>query len=1108
MKIAESDNDTLAREQAIDAAASFAVQAPAGSGKTELLMQRFLALLSIVSRPEEILALTFTRKAAGEMHSRIIGAMRKAADGYAPEKEHEAKTIGLARKALERDKELGWSLLENPGRLKVQTIDSFSSTLARQMPLLSGLGSYTLTEEPSEFYERAAEAAIALVEEEGGNGDAVRSALDHLDNSVAALSKRLVMMLGRRDQWLRHLERDSTDDELKAELEGSLKRLVEFEIKRVADVFPLWAVEPVLRSGRFAASNLGEKSQVAVFADLKGLPGDRAGDLPSWKGIRELLLTQKGELRKPRGITVKQGFPAGAASAKEKEEFQSILAALEDESELIGALARVDMLPCPEFEREEWEALLSLIRLLPIAERKLTEVFTEAGVVDFQAVSLSAIKALGTEEAPTDLMLSLDLKIQHILVDEYQDTSQTQLALLEALTRGWTPGDGRTLFVVGDPMQSIYLFREAEVGLFLEARMGGIGTVPLIPLTLTKNFRSSSDIVSWVNECLGRTFPLREDTFTGSVTYAPSVAVKDAAKGRGVDIRLFNRGNDRGRDVLLEAQEVLKILDKVPPGETTAILCRSRAHVHEIVNCLNREKRPFRAEEIDPLSSRPVIQDLIALLKALDHRLDRIAWLAVLRAPWCGLALADLLHLCMGDRAAPVWGLMHDEERLGRLSEDGRARLAAFRGRMSAAMDIWGRRPPAEVLRGLWISIGGPGCVDEGGMDDAEELFGLIGSVQGAGSVDIPFLEARIEELYSGGGKADAPLEVMTIHKAKGLEFDNVIIPGLGKYSKSEEKRILVWMERGEDLLLAPVERKGAGDNSWSVYDYLFGLHKEKVELEAARLLYVAATRARLSLYMLGHLYLSEENEMRFSSSSFLNKISHAITREMVLDINTGGNGEAKEAGPRKRLSSGWTLPEPAPPVHVDSVERPDRALSPEFYWAGEPVRHLGTVVHRYLCRIAREGALAWSKERLTSEEGRISAMLRSLGLEKKEASKAARKGVERIMRALEDEKGRWILGSHPEEATEYAVTAVVRGEIVHVVLDRTFVDSSGVRWVIDYKTGEHEGGGLEEFLASESRRYAPQLEMYAEALKAGGEKREIRKGLYYPAHSAWVEVK
>ncbi|OGP14331.1 MAG: hypothetical protein A2054_03790 [Deltaproteobacteria bacterium GWA2_55_10] len=1107
MKIVEIDNDTPAREQAIDVTASFAVQAPAGSGKTELLMQRFLALLSIVSRPEEILALTFTRKAAGEMHSRIIAAMRKAAEGYAPSRPHEAKTVGLAAKALQRDAEMGWSLLENPGRLKVQTIDSFSSTLARQMPVLSGLGSYALTEEPSEFYEAAAEATIALVEDDGIEGDAVRSALDHLDNSVAALSRRLVMMLGRRDQWLRHLERESTDDELKAELEGSLKRLVEFELKRVVDSFPHWAVEPVWRCGRFAASNLSAESLLAVFTDLKDLPGDKTQDLPLWKGIRELLLTQKGELRKPRGITVKQGFPPGAESAKAKEEFQSILAALEDEEGLIGALGRVEILPSPEFEREEWEVLLALIRLLPIAERKLMEVFAEAGVVDFQAVSLAAIKALGTDGAPTDLMLSLDLKVQHILVDEYQDTSQTQLTLLEALTRGWTPGDGRTLFVVGDPMQSIYLFREAEVGLFLEARLAGVGAMPLMPLTLTKNFRSGADIVSWVNDCLGRTFPEREDTFTGAVTYAPSAAVKEVSEGRGVDIRLFNRRNDGGRNDGLEAEEVLKILDKVPATETTAILCRSRAHVHEIVNALNRENRPFRAEEIDPLSSRPVIQDLLALLKALDHPLDRISWLASLRAPWCGLALSDLLILCMGDKAAPVWELVHDDARLDALSNDGRERLFAFRERMSAAMSTWGRRPPVEVLRGLWISIGGLGCIDRGGMDDAEEFFDLLQSVQEQGRVDIPFLEARIEGLYAGGGNNNAPLEVMTIHKAKGLEFDNVIIPGLGKSPRSEDKRILVWMERGDDLLLAPMERKGA-EKSGSVYGYLFGLHREKVELEAARLLYVAATRARQSLYLLGHLNISEENELRPAARSFLDKISHAVTKEMVIDAQADDNGDAQESRPRRRLPSDWSLPEPAPPVHVDSVEKSAGALSPEFYWAGESVRHLGTVVHRYLCRIAREGSLSWSKERIISEEGRVSAMLRSLGLERKEASRAARQGVERIIKALQDEKGRWILASHPEEATELALTAVMGGEIVHVVIDRTFVDSSGVRWVIDYKTGEHEGGALVEFLKSESDRYAPQLERYAEALKAGGEKREIRKGLYYPAHSAWVEVK
>ena len=174
---------------------------------------------------------------------------------------------------------------------------------------------------------------------------------------------------------------------------------------------------------------------------------------------------------------------------------------------MIEALARVAKLPAPRFTEAEWEALEAIISLLPIAETMLAEAFAARGAVDFQAVSLAALKALGTEDEPTDLMLSLDLKVQHILVDEYQDTSGTQLSLLEALTRGWTDGDGRTLFVVGDPMQSIYLFREAEVGLFLEARAGRIGTVRMEPLTLSRNFRSEEGVVSWVNGTMEEAFP-------------------------------------------------------------------------------------------------------------------------------------------------------------------------------------------------------------------------------------------------------------------------------------------------------------------------------------------------------------------------------------------------------------------------------------------------------------------------------------------------------------------------------------------------------------------------------------------------------------------------
>src|SRR3989304_4336019 len=215
-------------------------------------------------------------------------------------------------------------------------------------------------------------------------------------------------------------------------------------------------------------------------------------------------------------------------------------------------------------------------------------------------------------------MLSLDLKVQHILVDEYQDTSGTQLSLLEALTRGWTDGDGRTLFVVGDPMQSIYLFREAEVGLFLEARQGRIGTVSMEPLTLSRNFRSHEGVVSWVNGTMEEAFPSREDTFTGSVVYSPSVAVKEGAEGSGVDITLFSAKDDQA-----EAQKVVSILKSVPSGETTAIPCGSRGNLGAIIEALKKEGIRFSAQSIDQLAERSAVRDMMALLRSLSHPLDR-----------------------------------------------------------------------------------------------------------------------------------------------------------------------------------------------------------------------------------------------------------------------------------------------------------------------------------------------------------------------------------------------------------------------------------------------------------------------------------------------------
>lgn len=1096
--------DAREREEALDPSRSFIVEAPAGSGKTGLLMQRFLVLLSTVGRPEELLALTFTKKAAGEMERRIMDALYAASNGQRAKNGFEKGTLELAARALERDRELNWRLLENPGRLKVRTIDSFCATLARQMPLLSG-GRLDVTEDASRYYNEAARRTVEMVEDEGVCGEAVRTALRHLDNSAGGLMKRIVAMLEKRDQWLRHVKSGDSPEELKDRLEGSFRRLVEAALAGAVAAFPKRLVPRLLPAARFAAGNLkeaGSDSKAALLTGLKALPGAGAEDLGAWQGIAELLTTKDG-WRKPKGINAKQGLPANGGFDAEaiRSDFQRLLEDLSCEDALLDALLEAKAAPYPAFDPYDWEALLAFLRLLPVAGAHLTDVFAESGKVDFQSVAASALKALGPEDAPTDLMLALDLKIRHILVDEYQDTSRAQLELLRSLTRGWTEGDGRTLFVVGDPMQSIYMFREAEVGLFLDARINGIGGVALKSLKLKSNFRSSVEVVSWVNRAFAGAFPEREDIFTGAVVYADSTAASRERQGRAVGITLFDWRDD-GR----EAARVLEIIKDIRgrgPSESIALLCRSRGHLAEIVALLKSAALRFRARELDQLSERSVVRDLLMLLRAALHPFDRVAWLAALRAPWCGASLIDLHALCAGDAFTPVPELSDDMARMSMLTEDGAARVRPVIGGIKKAASCLGRVEIRPLIEGLWTGLGGPACVDAAGLRDAGAFFDVLETLPPG--FTLKEVEERAEKLYALHGGADpAAIDLMTIHRAKGLEFDNVIIPGLGKHPRSEDKKLMLWLERkaagADDLLLAPIEKKRGGESP--LYAYLTRINRKKSSLELARLFYVAATRARKGLYLFGHAGPGGPGER-----TLLSVIRDSLDMDRIEQVNASEK-ERKTRGVRiKRLPDGWAMPTPAPAIAVQVAKEAPAVTGPEFHWAGEKVKHLGTVVHRYLCRVAGEGLDKWDQRRLDNEKERAAGMLRSLGLGATEADEYAERAVGMLKAALNDKAGRWVLGPHPEAKAEEPVTGVVGGEVAHAVIDRTFVDENGVRWVIDYKTGSHEGGSREEFLESEKERYRTQLERYAAIFREAEKDRVIKKGLYFPALSEFVEI-
>ena len=1087
--------DYAERRTALDPGRSFIVQAPAGSGKTELLIQRYLVLLARVRQPEEIAAITFTIKAAAEMRARVLDALAQARGGPRPEEPQRALTWESARAVIDRDAVLGWRLEQHAERMRIQTMDALCASLSGQMPLVAGFGARPETlEDAAELYVEAARATLELLAEPGEAATHVARLLEHLDNNVPLAEGLIAAMLAKRDQWLRR--RYVPDRGL---LEAAL---AEVRREAVARVRALWPAEA-------------------------GAPPVRGEDFDAWLDLCGGLLTAKGTWLK--------------ASA--------LAQSLADHTELCTALHALRKMPPARYSDAQWEALGAIARLLPVAVAQLKLVFAARGQVDFAEIAQGALLALGEPDAPTDLMLALDYRIQHILVDEFQDTSFTQHALIESLTAGWQPDDGRTLFLVGDPMQSIYRFREAEVGLFLRARREGIGAVRMRPLTLHVNFRSQAGIVDWVNRSFERILPEREDYAAGAVSYTPSVPVHPA-QAEAVRVHAFF--DDAGET---EAERVVALARAAKNDGTVAILVRGRTHLQHIVPALKRAGVRFSAIEIEPLARRQPVQDLLALARGLSHPGDRVAWLAVLRAPFCGLTLADLHALCgpgpdaaASRRAAPaaqldlfspadaaprspekpsypdertVWEALRDEKRLALLSADGRARLERVRPVLDRALSERSRGTLRERVESVWLRLGGPAGIDETDLEDAEIFLDYLGEREQAGEIADPAaFEAGMAKLYALPDlRSDGSVQIMTIHNAKGLEFDTVIVPGLGKAPPQRETNLLLWMERAtgaaSSLLLAPI--KEAGTERDPIYAYLSRLDRERESHEDARVLYVAATRAKKRLHLLGSTKRPEESDdpkraaPRPTQRSLLEKLWPAVEADFaaaagVFSAEGGRRGPAEATIDQdlRRLPLGWSLP--PLPASVSSTGPAERAAPRddiEFSWAGETARRIGSVAHRWLQRIAAEETRGWDRPRLEAMRAQFRRQLAARGVAEGELEDAASRVLAALGNALDDPRGRWLLGPQREARNEYRLTALVDGERREVIVDRTFLDAQGRRWIVDYKTSSHEGADVESFLDRERERYSAQLAAYARIL--GGASKP-RLGLYFPLVPGWRE--
>jgi ATP-dependent exoDNAse (exonuclease V) beta subunit len=1221
-----SPPDNAQRERALNASRSILVHAPAGSGKTDLLTRRYLLLLGQVDDPGEIAAITFTKAAAAEMRHRILSQLEEAAASSAPGQEADLfSTEYLARRALAHSQARGWNLLDLPSQLRIQTIDSFCRELALQQPLLSGLGGgLDISEQPSELYRRAARHTLEQID----SGDpGLRKAIEKLllwrDNNWQDLEQQLVAMLGKRDQWMHDfvLDRDPDWIALRAQLEAAFAREVRNHLTHLVALLKQvpGAHEEAHELARFACEQSGGQlhSDLAELAEFPAPPFASPDALEdarqAYACLADLVLTGDGAVR--RQANINRGFPKEYRS--EKARLLSLFASLDSIPELAPALAAVRTLPPARYSDEEWEIVKACFTLLRHAAAQLRVVFAETASADYIEVAQIALKVLqGDDGGPANATLAVADRVRHLLVDEFQDTSRRQHQLLAHLIAAWPDRDGRTCFVVGDPKQSIYFFRDADAELFPRVEQLGLeipGDQPLLfdSVHLTANFRSAAPLIENFNSTFGAIFA--SDDGSG-ITYTAVQAAREAARSGlhlvpGPESRMHlhlefipqTRGTSSTsadvkeaiaaeRDAACRKQiaEIVNIVrDRLPDMDRAraagekyriAVLGRARKSLAPIAQALREAGVPFRALDLEELQQRPEIMDALSLARALLNPQDRVAWLGVLRAPWCGLSLADLHALTSGDdkniMASPIPQLLSERARL--LGRDGRIAVARVSRAADLAARLRSQNPNITLgtwLEQVWLQLGGAQCVDAVALANLNLLWSTLDRLP-EGEADLlgPAIADALSDLKAmpdPDADSDCGVQLMTIHGAKGLEFEVVIVPDLQADSGRDKHEILSWLERAlppdagssgapTEFLVAPVQSKGFERGKAKAW--VDRVRREREKQEMRRLFYVAVTRAREAVHLLARptykstagrpMTLAEpcesllktawpaleaEVRRRFNAWRATAPVIAAATPlpaepAEIASIAASGSGYLFEILPQTKLTLLRRLPADfrLTPADLSSAaaEAPIFGESRlyERHEGGLASRALGRAVHALFQKLAElRAAQSWelAAAALPRFQASIAADVRASGVDAVRAGRIAAEALKIVLRAAGDPLAKWILAPHPDAASEVRWSGIIEGRLRVVQVDRVFraghapqsdADSSGVSawWIIDYKTAHEEGVDPTVALAELRRVFAPQIEAYASVLRnLHGASAAVFGGLYYPrmAQFDWWKI-
>lgn len=1051
------NEDQEARTQALDIKNSYVVSAPAGSGKTQLLIKRYLKLLGSARSIDSIICLTYTNKATEEMRERVVRAI-ELCKNQKPKDDNERELFEIAKKVYD-NKNIKEIELKNPHSFQISTFHSFCTNIIKNYPSDDTVSTFsTLDEDESEsIYSLTADMVIskAIEEKESELFHAVARKLVSLDEKHNRLKEQIKSLLKNRDRLIN--TKLFNNDELKGYVNFLLKELS----KSFFEFF---------RQNRDNFRDILQNSDEDTINGLCDVADIDLDNFKSWIKIAEIFLTQNGTPRKrfagqlaqiPDTLkTFIRNLPSTVAS-----ELNNLRNLFKDNTFFYDEQSFSDLLTI-------FEESLKVLKTLLSANKK-----------DFVELELSALKNLKwLNGVPPDVLQKMQFKIDHILIDETQDLSDIEYIIISRLIEGWENNDGRTLFFVGDPKQSIYRFRKANVALFSILQENGVAREEespyrLIPLELKNNFRSEPQIIDFVNKTFQNYFS--DDSFKDDTSYKPFYH-PTAQPSENFEISINNIDFNKKISIVASEQfdrvlacfseTILSLTEKTNPDETIGILFRTRSQFIPYREKLLSAGIDIEVVEGEELISSYAVKHTFNLLKAILFPSEDLYWLLLLGSPFINLSQKEIYEVSKEEK----------DDWFQKVTE-------------SPLIDEKKRKILLQMIKDFYLEKGGINFINHfeeidgysfikkiyglKGVEECQEFFRILNSIA---HLSPPQLIEKMSLLLERRFSPSDPLakkkkvQAMTIHKSKGLEFDYVIVVGLDKgFGKSEKRdpepilieRLFFVEEKGGFVFFStPYEKNEIS------YKILSQVGKIREESEYKRLYYVALTRAKKGLFLFGKLnknnslpqnsilkvIAENNNSLDFSAPVEIRQIERVQETENF-DIN---------------LNPPKFLPEKIP-FKIERASEEVEISQETFLFrrsSNESLRILrskGTVIHKILEFFA--------KGRMDVDINFIDKILKEMWVKTnnnfaKDVLEEAKK-VWNLKEFIEVREEGEIVTEFPLEMNENRSLIVGRIDLLIKKLDGFIA--------IDYKTSKPDNDNLEMWIEREIDKYKPQMEIY-----------------------------